>query len=78
MCVVIDTKPRRFRSLCQFILFVSESNRKSQVNFLQKGDCYDISKIYFDLSFTLTESANQPMLNTVDISNYRIFIFIFS
>ena len=42
VCVVIDQKPRRFKSLCSFIKFVKP--RGDQMNFIQKGDCYDISK----------------------------------
>ena len=37
-------KPRRFRSICQFVKYASDQNRKNQVNFIQKGDCYDISE----------------------------------
>ena len=44
VCVVLDRKPRRFRSLCHFVSYVAAQNRKNQVNFIQKGDCYDISK----------------------------------
>ena len=45
VCVVLDRKPRRFRSLCHFVSYVAAQNRKNQVNFIQKGDCYDISII---------------------------------
>ena len=44
VCVVIDTKPMRFRSICQYLRVICDANRKEQMNFLQKGDCYDISK----------------------------------
>merc|ERR1719244_249530 len=42
VCVVVDKKPRRFRSLCAFNKFLSEDRPGDQVNFVQKGDCYDI------------------------------------
>ena len=34
----------RFRSICQYLSFICDANRKEQMNFLQKGDCYDISE----------------------------------
>ena len=43
VCVVIDSKPRRFRSVCAYLKFLCETNRKEQMNYMQKGDCYDIS-----------------------------------
>jgi len=42
ICVVIDLKPRRFPSICQFIKYLKEHGRTEQMNFMQKGDCYDI------------------------------------
>ena len=44
LCVIIDRKPMRFLSVCEFVNYVSINQRKQQVNFIQKGDCYDISK----------------------------------
>merc|ERR1719430_2685613 len=42
ICVVIDRKPRRFKSICEYSKFACENSRKNQMNFIQKGDCYDI------------------------------------
>ena len=42
LCVIIDRKPMRFHSLCEFVNYLVLNNRKQQVNFIQKGDCYDI------------------------------------
>merc|ERR1719233_1368343 len=42
ICVVIDGKPRRFKSLCEYSEFACKNSRKNQMNFIQKGDCYDI------------------------------------
>merc|ERR1711915_667350 len=43
VCVIIDAKPRRFRSLCQMAKFLRMNNRAEKyINFVQKGDCYDI------------------------------------
>merc|ERR1712142_1001685 len=42
VCVVIDRKPIRFPSICHYTEFACENSRKNQMNFLQKGDCYDI------------------------------------
>ena len=44
ICVILDKKPVRFSSVCQFVNFLCNNNRRQQVNFIQKGDCYDISK----------------------------------
>ena len=43
VCVVIDSKPRRFQSVCKFIEFIEGTDRDKMMHFLQKGDCYDIS-----------------------------------
>merc|ERR1712142_1360858 len=42
ICVVIDRRVVRFPSICQYSKFACENSRKNQVNFIQKGDCYDI------------------------------------
>merc|ERR1719431_351806 len=42
VCVVIDRKPRRFESLSSFNRFMGEERPGDQINFVQKGDCYDI------------------------------------
>merc|ERR1719402_1660506 len=42
ICVVLDQKPRRFPSLCQFRKWLLETSRDCQINFIQKGDCYEI------------------------------------
>jgi len=42
ICVVIDRKVRRFKSVCKYSKFVCDESRKNQMNFIQKGDCYDI------------------------------------
>merc|ERR1719430_2060044 len=42
ICVVIDRKPRRFKSICEYSKFACENSRKNQMNFIQKGDCYDL------------------------------------
>jgi len=40
VCVVLDNKPQRFKSLCALNRKLSE--RSDQVNYVQKGDCYSI------------------------------------
>merc|ERR1719233_257912 len=42
ICVVIDRKPMRFRSICEYSKWACDNSRKNQMNFIQKGDCYDI------------------------------------
>merc|ERR1719402_150058 len=42
ICVVLDQKPRRFPSLCQFRKWLLETSRDCQINYIQKGDCYEI------------------------------------
>ena len=56
ICVILDKKPVRFTSICQFINYLCNNNRQKQVNFIQKGDCYDISKSpVISVSKTFTE-----------------------
>ena len=56
ICVVLDRKVFRFPSLCAYTRcsttptsiiprHIFDENRKEQMNFIQKGDCYDISEI---------------------------------
>merc|ERR1719402_1214049 len=42
ICVVLDQKPRRFPSLCQFRKWLLDTSRDCQINYIQKGDCYEI------------------------------------
>jgi len=42
ICVVLDQKPRRFPSLCQFRKWLLDTSRDYQINYIQKGDCYEI------------------------------------
>eukprot|EP00091_Calanus_sinicus_P000567 TRINITY_DN1049_c0_g1_i5.p1 TRINITY_DN1049_c0_g1~~TRINITY_DN1049_c0_g1_i5.p1 ORF type:complete len:322 (-),score=49.90 TRINITY_DN1049_c0_g1_i5:820-1785(-) len=42
ICVVIDRKSVRFASICKYTQFCIEQSRANQMNFIQKGDCYDI------------------------------------
>jgi len=42
VCVILDKKPMRFTSVCQLVRSLITNNRRNQVNFIQKGDCYDI------------------------------------
>merc|ERR1711974_78836 len=44
LCVVLDRKVYRFPSLCTYSSHICNENRKDQMNFIQKGDCYDISE----------------------------------
>ena len=60
ICVVLDRKVFRFPSLCAYARsstantsttntstiprYICDENRKEQMNFIQKGDCYDISE----------------------------------
>merc|ERR1719402_1093920 len=42
ICVVLDQKPRRFPSLCQFRKWLLDTSRDCRINYIQKGDCYEI------------------------------------
>jgi len=42
VCVIIDKKPRRFQSVCDMAKFMKTNSRCEQINFAQKGDCYQI------------------------------------
>merc|ERR1711915_292808 len=42
VCVVVDKRPMRFQSMCDMALYMQSNNRMSQMNYVQKGDCYSI------------------------------------
>ena len=42
ICTVLDQKPVRFSSFCAYSKEMCQKSRKNQMNFIQKGDCYDI------------------------------------
>ena len=44
ICVLIDAKPVRFRSLCRFMKFIKEENLEFRMFHFQKGDCITASK----------------------------------
>ena len=44
VCANIDSKPKRFRSLCQLVLYMKNNNMVRRVLHIQKGDCADASK----------------------------------
>ncbi|XP_023334540.1 uncharacterized protein LOC111706022 [Eurytemora carolleeae] len=83
VCVIIDSKPRRFKSLCEFKSFLQTENRLSQVNFVQKGDCYDIidnpegaeKKTWSDNAKDCSmcrenDLCNGPIVVVVDLGSY--------
>ena len=44
ICVLIDARPKRFRSLCQFIKYIKEESLHFRMFHIQKGDCTAASK----------------------------------
>jgi len=59
VCVVLDKRPMRFKSICALIGHLSIENRLKQMNYIQKGDCYDIISGNADNS-TWTTPEVQP------------------
>lgn len=45
ICALIDSRPKRFASLCNFTLFLKENHLSRQLFHIQKGDCADASEL---------------------------------
>ena len=51
VCAIIDSRPKRFASLCNFTLHLKQNEMTRRLFHLQKGDCADASMIDdFDLA----------------------------
>ena len=44
VCAIVDSKPKRFRSLCRLVQYMKDENLVRRVLHVQKGDCADASK----------------------------------
>lgn len=57
VCVLVDSIPRRFPSLCSFLTYLSSFERVRQFYFVQKGDCADASEL---IQISTSEQVVEP------------------
>ena len=55
VCVIVDARPKRFVSLCNFTAWAEEMGLTRRVFELQKGGCEDVSELLGSLIFVRTE-----------------------
>ena len=49
VCAIVDSKPKRFRSICRLVQYMKENNIVRRVLHIQKGDCANASKSTFKI-----------------------------